>query len=363
MRVFAAGSRLFGPHRLEASANKRVNKQTSFTHPPIFPQFPYLCPKAQKLMHEFIQNLPKAELHLHIEGSFEPELMFQIAQRNKIDLPFANVEEIRAAYNFNNLQEFLDIYYQGAQVLLDEQDFYDLTMAYLRRVHADNVIHADIMFDPQTHTDRGVAFDTVMNGIWRATQDAHAELGITTKLIMSFLRHLDEASALKTLEHGVRHKDKITSIGLDSSEVGNPPHKFANAFREAKEEGFKIQVHAGEEGPAEYVWEALNLLDVDRIDHGNRCLEDPKLVQELVDRQMVLTVCPLSNLKLCVVNDMKQHPLKRMLDLGLNVTVSSDDPAYFGGYMNDNFIAVSDALGLTEAEIGKLNGNALAGRW
>lgn len=315
------------------------------------------------MMEKFIQELPKAELHLHIEGTFEPELMFEIGKRNQVPMHYSSVEDLRAAYQFQNLQEFLDIYYQGASVLLHEQDFYDLTYAYLKRSHADRVTLAEIMFDPQTHTDRNVPFDVVINGIWQALKDGERDFGMQTRLIMSFLRHLPEDSALQTLQDGLRHKDKITAIGLDSSEMGHPPSKFINAFRKAKEAGFKIQVHAGEEGPAEYVWEAINLLDVDRIDHGNRCLDDPKLVEELVKRDMVLTVCPLSNLKLCVVNDMRQHPIKRMLDLGLKATVSSDDPAYFGGYMNDNFLAIQSALGLSENEIRTLNQNAFDGSY
>ena len=300
---------------------------------------------------EFIEGLPKAELHLHIEGSFEPELMFEIAQRNQKKIRFNSVEEVREAYNFSNLQDFLDIYYEGMNVLTTEQDFYDLTWAYLRKVYLENVIHAEIMFDPQGHTDRGIAFNTVINGIDRALKDAQTKLGMTTVLIMSFLRHLDEESAFKTLEDGLRHQDKITAIGLDSSELGNPPAKFERVYQKAKEAGFKLVAHAGEEGPAEYVWEALNLLNVDRLDHGNRCLEDEELVKELASRKMGLTVCPLSNLKLCVVDDLKTHPLKIMLQKGLKPSINSDDPAYFGGHMNANYLATAEALNLSKAEL------------
>lgn len=302
----------------------------------------------------FIEGLPKAELHLHIEGSFEPELMFEIAQRNKKQIRFNSVEEVREAYNFSNLQDFLDIYYEGMNVLTTEQDYYDLTWAYLSKVYLENVIHAEIMFDPQGHTDRGIPFDTVIGGIDRALKDAQSKLGMTTVLIMSFLRHLDEESAFKTLEDGLRHRDKITAIGLDSSEVGNPPSKFERVYRKAKEAGFKLVAHAGEEGPAEYVWEALNLLNIDRLDHGNRCLEDEKLVDELASRKMGLTVCPLSNLKLCVVDDLKDHPLKTMLSKDLKPSINSDDPAYFGGHMNANYLATAEALNMTREELAEV---------
>jgi adenosine deaminase len=303
------------------------------------------------MLQSFIEGLPKAELHLHIEGSFEPELMFEIAQRNRKEIRFKSVEEVKEAYNFSNLQDFLDIYYEGMNVLTTEKDYYNLTWAYLRKVYLDNVIHAEIMFDPQGHTDRGIPFDTVINGIDRALKDAQSQLGMSTILIMSFLRHLDEESAFKTLEDGLRHQDKITAIGLDSSELGNPPSKFERVYKKAKEAGFKLVAHAGEEGPAEYIWEALNLLDIDRLDHGNRCLEDEELVKELANRKMGLTVCPLSNLKLCVVDNLKEHPLKAMLKKGLKPSINSDDPAYFGGYMNANYLATSEALNLTKEEI------------
>ena len=307
-----------------------------------------------KSLSVFVAGLPKAELHLHIEGSFEPELMFEIAQRNKTQIRFNSVEEVREAYNFSNLQDFLDIYYEGMNVLTTEQDYYDLTWAYLSKVYLENVIHAEIMFDPQGHTDRGIPFDTVIGGIDRALKDAQSKLGMTTVLIMSFLRHLDEESAFKTLEDGLRHQDKITAIGLDSSEVGNPPSKFERVYKKAREAGFKLVAHAGEEGPAEYVWEALNLLNIDRLDHGNRCLEDEKLVDELASRKMGLTVCPLSNLKLCVVNDLKDHPLKTMLSKGLKPSINSDDPAYFGGHMNANYLATAEALNMTREELAEV---------
>jgi len=309
-------------------------------------------------MEDFIKGLPKAELHLHIEGSFEPELMFQIAKRNNIEIPYNSVEEVKAAYAFDNLQDFLDIYYAGAGALLNEQDFYDLTWAYLEKVNAQNVVHTEIMFDPQTHTDRGVPFRTVIIGISNALRDAESKFGMTTKLIMSFLRHLSEEEAFKTLESALPFKKLITAVGLDSSEVGNPPSKFQQVFAEAEKHGFLTVAHAGEEGPAEYVWEALDLLNVDRVDHGNNSLDDENLIYELVDKKMPLTVCPLSNLKLKVVTDLKDHPLRIMLNKGLLATVNSDDPAYFGGYMDENFIEVSKALNLTKEEICKLAKNS-----
>lgn len=309
-------------------------------------------------MQDFIQAMPKAELHLHIEGSFEPELMFEIAQRNGIAIPYSSVEEVKAAYNFNNLQEFLDIYYAGANVLQTEQDFYDLTWAYLQRIHAQNVVHTEIFFDPQTHTERGVAFSTVFEGIWRAMKDGEEKLGISFHIIMSYLRHMSEESAFETLEMALPYKDRILGVGLDSSEVGHPPSKFERVFTRSREEGWLLFAHAGEEGPPEYVWEALDLLQIDRIDHGNRCLEDENLVAEIAERGLGLTVCPLSNLELCVVDDLKQHPIRTMLQKGLKATVNSDDPAYFGGYMNENFNAIQQALNLTKAELAQLGKNA-----
>lgn len=310
-------------------------------------------------LDQFINDMPKVELHLHIEGSLEPELMFELAQRNKVAIPFKSVEEVRQAYNFSNLQDFLDIYYQGMSVLQTEQDFYDLTTAYLKRVAAENVMHTEIFFDPQGHTERGVAFGTVINGITRALEDGKNQLGVSSNLIMCFLRHLSEEKAFDTLKEALPYKDKILGVGLDSSEVGHPPAKFERVFAEARKEGFLIVAHAGEEGPPEYVWEALDGLKIDRMDHGNRSLEDPKLVQRIVDQGIALTVCPLSNLKLCVVKDMRLHPLKKMLDLGIKATVNSDDPAYFGGYMTANFNAVAGPLGLTRDDLLKLTKNAI----
>ena len=303
---------------------------------------------------ELIRALPKAELHVHIEGTFEPELMFSIAQRNQIDIPYKSVEEVKQAYNFHNLQSFLDIYYAGANVLIHEQDFYDLAWAYFEKCAEDNVVHTEMFFDPQTHTDRGIAFEVVLNGLQRACADAKAKLGITSHLIMCFLRHLSEEAAFKTLEQAIPFKDQIIGVGLDSSEVGHPPSKFERVFAKAREEGFLIVAHAGEEGPAEYVWEALDLLKVNRIDHGVRSEEDPKLMARLIAEKMPLTVCPLSNLKLCVVDDMADHNIRRLLQQGVHVTVNSDDPSYFGGYMNDNFIAIAESLDLTADELKNL---------
>ncbi|EET82478.1 adenosine deaminase [Acinetobacter radioresistens] len=303
---------------------------------------------------ELIRALPKAELHVHIEGTFEPELMFEIAQRNQIDIPYKSVEEVRQAYNFHNLQSFLDIYYAGANVLIHEEDFYDLAWAYFKKCAEDHVVHTEIFFDPQTHTDRGIAFETVLNGLQRACNDAKTKLGISSYLIMCFLRHLSEEAALKTLEQALPYKNQIIAVGLDSSEVGHPPAKFTRVFAKAREAGFLVVAHAGEEGPPEYVWEALDLLKVNRIDHGVRSEEDPVLMQRLIQEKMPLTVCPLSNLKLCVVDDMQQHNIHRLLQQGVKVTVNSDDPSYFGGYMNDNFFAIQKALNLSEAELKQL---------
>ncbi|MCU4629717.1 adenosine deaminase [Acinetobacter variabilis] len=303
---------------------------------------------------ELIQALPKAELHVHIEGTFEPELMFAIAQRNEISIPYKSVEEVKQAYNFHNLQSFLDIYYAGANVLIHEQDFYDLAWAYFEKCADDNVVHTEMFFDPQTHTDRGIAFETVINGLQKACDDAKAKLGITSHLIMCFLRHLSEEAAFETLEQALSYKDQIIGVGLDSSEVGHPPSKFERVFAKAREAGFLVVAHAGEEGPAEYVWEALDLLKVNRIDHGVRSEEDPELMRRLIAEKMPLTVCPLSNLKLCVVDDMQQHNIRRLLQHGVHVTVNSDDPSYFGGYMNDNFIAIAEALDLSNDELKQL---------
>ena len=310
---------------------------------------------------DFIRRLPKAELHLHIEGSFEPELMFEIAGRNGVAIPYRTVDEVRAAYAFADLQSFLDIYYAAMNVLRTERDFYDLTAAYLERARAGGVGRAEIFFDPQAHTARGLAFGTALDGIWAALKEAEAAHGMTSRLIMCFLRHLPEADAFPVLEAAMAHRDRIAGIGLDSSEKGHPPEKFARVFARAREAGFRAVAHAGEEGPAAYVRDALDVLKVDRIDHGNAAMTDPALVARLAAEQVPLTVCPLSNLKLCGVADMKDHPLKRMLDAGLCATVNSDDPAYFGGYVLDNFIAVRDALGLTQAEIVTLAKNSIAG--
>lgn len=311
-------------------------------------------------LHDFIRAMPKTELHLHIEGSLEPELMFALARRNNVAIPFGSVEEVRQAYDFSNLQDFLDIYYQGMGVLRTEQDFYDLTMAYLEKVAAQNVIHTEIFFDPQGHTARGIPFATVIGGITRALDEGRERIGISSELIMCFLRHLSEEDAFRTLEEALPYKDRIIGIGLDSSEVGHPPSKFARVYAKAEELGFGRKVaHICEEGPPAYGWEALDQLGIDRGDHGNRALEDEALVTRLRDARMGLTVCPLSNLKLCVVKDIAQHPIKRMLDLQLKATVNSDDPAYFGGYMNENFLAVADALGLTKEDITTLARNAI----
>lgn len=300
---------------------------------------------------DLIKKIPKAELHLHIEGTFEPELMFEIATRNKVAIRFKSVEELRRAYNFHDLQSFLDLYYEGARVLIYERDFYELTMAYLKKCREDNVVHTEIFFDPQTHTDRGVAFKTMFEGIHRALQDAKLEWGMSFHMIMCFLRHLSEESATQTLQEALPYKDKIIAVGLDSGERGNPPHKFERVFNIARDAGFLTVAHAGEEGPPEYIWEALDLLKVKRIDHGVRSIEDEKLLARLSEEKMPLTVCPLSNIKLCVFKDMKEHNLKKLLDRGVMVTINSDDPAYFGGYMNQNFIETARSLNLSNQEI------------
>ena len=310
-------------------------------------------------LQQFIQQMPKVELHLHIEGTLEPELMFALAQRNQIDLPFKSVQEVREAYHFTNLQSFLDIYYQGAQVLVQEQDFYDLMWAYLKKASEQNVRHAEVFFDPQTHTARGVPFEVVIGGLTRAKEDAERQLGITSELILCFLRHLSPEAALKTLEEAYPYRDKILGVGLDSSEQGRPPSLFTEVFKKAKDQGYKIVAHAGEEGPAEYVWEAIERLGVQRIDHGVRSIEDPKLIDYLVENQIALTVCPLSNIKLCVFDEMGQHNIKQLLDLGVRVTINSDDPAYFGGYMTENFLATQAGLDLTLADLYQISRNAI----
>jgi len=309
-------------------------------------------------MKNFIENLPKAELHLHIEGSFEPELMFNIAQRNNIDIKYNSIDEIKAAYQFDCLQDFLDIYYQGAGVLITEQDFYDLTYSYLQKCASQNVRHTEIMFDPQTHTERGISFETVINGISKACTDAKDKLNVSSLLIMSYLRHLSEEDAFKTLKQSLPFKHLITAVGLDSSEKGNPPSKFQRVFEASIKEGYIPLAHAGEEGPPEYVWEALDILKIHRIDHGNNCLKDEALVNEIIKRDIALTVCPLSNTALQVVTDLKDHPLKKMMELGLKVTINSDDPAYFGGQVNQNYIDTQEALNLTKQDLYELAKNS-----
>lgn len=309
----------------------------------------------------FITALPKAELHLHIEGSLEPELMFDLARRNRVAIPFASVEAVRAAYAFSNLQDFLDIYYAGADVLRTAEDFHDLAVAYFDRAAADGVVHAEIFFDPQTHTDRGIPFDTVMEGLLSGMHAAGERHGLTSKLILCFLRHLDEDAAFATFAQAEKWLDRIDGVGLDSSEVGHPPSKFARVFAAAGDAGLKRVAHAGEEGPPAYVHEALDLLRIDRLDHGNRALEDPLLTARLAREAMTLTVCPLSNHKLCVVPDMADHPIDRMLALGLRATINSDDPAYFGGYVGDNYRAVAQARGLSRGDLVTLARNSFLG--
>jgi len=300
---------------------------------------------------EFIKKSPKAELHLHIEGTLEPELMFRLAKKNNIKIPFNNIDEAKKAYNFSNLESFLKIYYEGAKVLIKEQDFFDLTWAYVLKCNEDNIVHTEIFFDPQTHTDRGIDFNIVINGIYKALKKGEKEFGLSFKIIMCFLRHLDEKDGFKILDQAIVHKDKIFGVGLDSSETGNPPSKFEKLFKKAIENNFITVAHAGEEGPPEYMWEALNLLNVKRIDHGVQCLKDEKLVEQLSKNQTPLTVCPLSNVKLRVFNKLEDHSIKKMLDKKLMVMVNSDDPAYFGGYLNKNLIETQAALNLSYDEI------------
>ena len=303
---------------------------------------------------KFIKKTPKTELHVHIEGTLEPELMFKLAKRNNIKIPFKNINDVKSAYNFSNLVSFLNIFYQGSNVLVKEQDFFDLTWAYTLKCKEDNVVHAEIFFDPQTHINRGIHFEVVINGIYKALVKANKEFGLTSKIIMCFLRHLDEKSAFEILDQALIHKDKIIGVGLDSSELDHPPRKFERVFKKAIENDFLTVAHAGEEGPPEYIWEALSLLKVKRIDHGVQCLQDKKLVQKLLDDQIPLTVCPLSNIKLCVFKKLKNHNLKKLLDIGLMVMVNSDDPAYFGGYINKNLIECQAALNLSKEDIKKL---------
>ncbi|WP_434775023.1 adenosine deaminase [Pseudomonas oryzihabitans] len=313
-------------------------------------------------MYDWLNALPKAELHLHLEGTLEPELLFKLAERHGVALAWPDVEALRAAYNFGNLQEFLDLYYAGADVLRTEQDFYDLTWAYLLKCKEQNVIHTEPFFDPQTHTDRGIPFEVVVRGITQALTDGEKQLGVTSGLILSFLRHLSEDAAQATLDQALPFRDHFVAVGLDSSEKGHPPSKFKRVFARARAEGFPAVAHAGEEGPPEYIWEALDQLGVVRIDHGVRAFEDEHLMDRLVDQQIPLTVCPLSNTKLCVFDDMSQHTILKMLDRGLKVTVNSDDPAYFGGYVTENFMALHEGLGMTQAQAQRLAQNSLDAR-
>lgn len=310
-------------------------------------------------MEKLIYALPKAELHLHLEGSLEPELMFELAQRNNVELAYESVSALREAYQFDNLQSFLDIYYQGASVLITEQDFYDLTWAYLLRCQQDGVVHVEPFFDPQTHTDRGVSFATVVNGITRALKDGQERLGISSFLVMSFLRHLSEEAAFATLEQSLPFKDQLIAVGLDSSELGHPPEKFKKVFEKALEYGFFTLAHAGEEGPPAYIWQALELLKVSRVDHGVRAIEDEALMQHLIAEQVPLTVCPLSNTKLKVFSKMADHNILQMLDRGVKVTVNSDDPAYFGGYVAANYLALADSLPMNQAQLKQLACNSI----
>jgi len=300
---------------------------------------------------EFIKKVPKTELHLHIEGTLEPVHMFELAKRNNISIPFKNIQEVKAAYSFSNLESFLKIYYEGAKVLIKEKDFFDLTWAYALKCKEDNIVHTEIFFDPQTHVNRGIDFEIVINGIYKALQKANREFGLSFKIIMCFLRHLSEKSGFEILEQALIHKDKIFGVGLDSSEIGNPPSKFKKLFKKSMEKGFLTFAHAGEEGPPEYIWDSINLLNVKRIDHGVQCLKDKKLVEKLRNDKMPLTVCPLSNIKLHVFNNLKEHNLKKMLDEKLMVMINSDDPAYFGGYLNKNLIEIQSALDLSIIDI------------
>ncbi|MDA9102961.1 adenosine deaminase [Candidatus Thioglobus sp.] len=312
-----------------------------------------------EISHKWLNGLPKIELHLHIEGTLEPELLFKLAKRNSIQLPFNSVNEVKKAYQFSNLQDFLDIYYQGAEVLLHKQDFYDLTWAYLLMCSQQNVMHVEPFFDPQTHTVRGVAFETIVSGIAEALADGKAKLGITSRLIMCFLRHLSEESAIETLKSSEQFTDVIYGVGLDSAEMGNPPEKFINVFSKAKDMGYKLVAHAGEEGPASYIWSSLDVLNVQRIDHGIRAIDDPDLMLRLIESQMPLTICPLSNVKLRVFDTMASHTILDMLDLGVCVTVNSDDPSYFGGYMTENFLALYDSLELSRDQAIRLINNSI----
>ena len=310
------------------------------------------------MLEGFIERIPKAELHIHVEGSLEPELMFELARRNGLSLPFKSVDDVRKAYEFIDLQSFLQLYYQGVRVLVKERDFYDLAWAYLSQAHSQNVRHTEMFFDPQAHTGRGIAFETVISGIHHAMLDAKQRLGISSKLVMCFLRDLSEKAAMTTLQQALPFKDRIVAVGLDSSEVGHPPEKFSRVFAQARDEGFLTVAHAGEEGPPEYIWQALDVLKVSRIDHGVRCIEDPSLTARLAADEIPLTVCPLSNVRLRVFESIEKHNLKLLLDHGLRVTINSDDPAYFGGYLTENFLAVKKALGLERNDICRLARNS-----
>ena len=300
---------------------------------------------------EFIKKVPKTELHLHIEGTLEPDHMFKLAKKNNISIPFKNIKEVKEAYNFSNLESFLKIYYEGSKVLIKEEDFFDLTWAYALKCKEDNIVHTEIFFDPQTHVNRGINFEIVINGIYKALKKANKEFGLSFKIIMCFLRHLSEKSGFEMLDHAIAHKDKIFGVGLDSSEIGNPPSKFQKLFKKSIEKGFLTFAHAGEEGHPKYIWDSINLLNVKRIDHGVQCLHDKKLVEKLCKDKTPLTVCPLSNIKLRVFNKLKEHNLKKMLDEKLIVMVNSDDPAYFGGYLNKNLIEIQSALDLSIDDI------------
>ena len=312
-------------------------------------------------LSDLIRKLPKAELHLHIEGTLEPVMMMELAEKHAVELPYTRIEDIKKAFNFKDLQSFLDLYYLGAGVLRDEDDFYRLMAAYLERCHKEGIVHAEMMFDPQTHTDRGIDFSVVVGGFERARRKAAEQWGISSLLIMCFLRHLNQDSAFETLEAAVPYRDQIHAVGLDSSELGHPPRKFQEVFQKAAEQGYERVAHAGEEGPPAYIWEALDVLKVTRVDHGVRCLEDPELINRLVSAQTPLTVCPLSNIRLCVYDRMQQHPILSMLDQGLNVSVNSDDPTYFGGYLMDNFAALEVVLGMTEVQARQLAANSIRG--
>lgn len=311
---------------------------------------------------QWLAALPKAELHMHIEGSLEPELLFDLAGRNGISLPWADVDALRRAYTFGNLQEFLDLYYQGANVLRTEQDFYDLTWAYLQRCHAQGVVHVEPFYDPQTHLERGIPFEVALEGVSTALRDGKQKLGIGGGLILSFLRHLTEDDAFETFAQALPYRDAFFAVGLDSSELGHPPSKFERVFAKARADGFLAVAHAGEEGPPDYIWQALDLLKVSRIDHGVRAVEDPRLIERLIDEQIPLTVCPLSNVKLRVFDDMRDHNILSLLERGVKVTVNSDDPAYFGGYVNENFMALHESLGMTEDQARRLAQNSLDAR-